>query len=50
MSTGHDSGLGYESYRAGTCSVHGTLNRHVSSGVDTTLEEDMFDDFRYVPM
>ena len=30
---------------SGTCSVHGTLNRHFSSGIDTTVEEDVFDDY-----
>ena len=30
---------------SGTCSVHGTLKRHVSSGIDTTMEEDIFDDY-----
>lgn len=40
---GPDSDRGYESYRTGTCSVHGTLKRHISSGIDTTMEEDMFD-------
>ena len=42
---GAESDRGYDSYRAGTCSVHGTLKRHVSSGIDTTMEEDVFDDF-----
>ena len=42
---GPDSDRGYESYRTGTCSVHGTLKRHISSGIDTTMEEDMFDDY-----
>ena len=41
---GPDSDRGYESYRTGTCSVHGTLKRHISSGIDTTMEEDMFCD------
>ena len=47
MSTGlgAESDRGYESYRAGTCSVHGTLKRHISSGIDTTMEEDVFDDY-----
>ena len=47
MSTGlgQDSDRGYDSYRAGTCSVHGTLKRHISSGIDTTMEEDVFDDY-----
>ena len=39
-----ESDLGYTSY-AGSCSVHGTLKRHISSGVDTTFEDDVFDDF-----
>lgn len=49
---GHDNDdidRGYTSY-AGSCSVHGgTLKRgnshHVSSGIDTTMEDDGFDDY-----
>lgn len=32
-----ESDQGYNSY-VGSCSVHGTLKRHISSGVDTTFE------------
>jgi len=39
-----DSDRGYTSY-AGSCSVHGTLKRHISSGIDTTMEDDVFDDY-----
>ena len=41
---GPESDRGYTSYN-GSCSVHGTLKRHISSGVDTTFEDDAFDDF-----
>lgn len=41
---GQDSDRGYTSY-TGSCSVHGTLKRHISSGIDTTIEDDVFDDF-----
>jgi len=33
---------GHTSYTS--CSVHGTLRRQISSGIDTTLEDDVFDD------
>jgi hypothetical protein len=41
---GQESDRGYTSY-TGSCSVHGTLKRHISSGIDTTMEDDVFDDF-----
>ena len=41
---GQESDRGYTSY-TGSCSVHGTLKRHISSGIDTTIEDDVFDDF-----
>ena len=43
---GQESDRGYTSY-AGSCSVHGTLKRHISSGIDTTMEDDVFDDFSH---
>merc|ERR1719192_1764493 len=41
-----ESDQGYNSY-VGSCSVHGTLKRHISSGVDTTFEDDVFDDYNH---
>lgn len=43
---GQESDRGYTSY-AGSCSVHGTLKRHISSGIDTAMEDDVFDDFSH---
>ena len=37
MPGARESDQGYNSY-VGSCSVHGTLKRHISSGVDTTFE------------
>ena len=41
-----DSDRGYRSHTE-SCSVHGTLKRHISSGIDTTIEDDCFDDFSF---
>ena len=38
-----ESDQGYNSY-VGSCSVHGTLKRHISSGGDTTFEVANYDD------
>ena len=42
MPGARESDQGYNSY-VGSCSVHGTLKRHISSGVDTTFEVTILD-------